>query len=307
MKGLKLLRNSQGLRVIRLHYSADSRKDPETTEGKKWIDKKSNSYLGGKTSLDWRREMEIDFTAGRGELVFGFLPSIEEEIFIDPFRLDSSYKFYGGLDWGTRNPTAFIVVAESIEKEFFVVWEHYEEEKTALEVAKAIHRCPFYPMLEWIAYDPSMATENQNRKDVFTSIIEIMQDQEEMGKYVLNNLMPSHGRSDVDFIEKLKLLWNREFPTPKIFKTCYDTITELRGLKYPERREKTNETEKILDKNNHAWDAMKYVFMSHPWALQQKHEYKKGTLGYLNKMAELAEMSAAQNGRSVQEEFNDVY
>lgn len=297
-----------GHRVIRLHYSADPAKSPLTPDGKAWVENEANKYLGGMSSLLWRREMEIDFGAGSGELIFPEFYEMEDVLTCDPFDLDPNvYNFFGGFDWGTRNPYSFHVYAESPDHQFFSVWELYGERHPVPEVSKLIRQCPYYNLLQWIAADPSIWTENIPKKDSFASIASMMQDEDEVGDFVVDKLTPAHDRSDVSGINKFKSMWSVTPPRFVIFRNCVNQISEFKNLKYPERKETTNETEKILDKNNHTWDDAKYFLLSHPYAKAMEEKPKYGSIGYINRMTHLAAEMAAQTGRTTQEEFYDLY
>ena len=296
-----LTRNAQGHRVIRLHYSADPEKNAA------WVEKDSAKIPGGTSSLMGRREMEIDFSAGSGELVFPEFYDMEEDIVCDPFRLDDTYNFYGGFDWGVRNPTSFHVYAEAQDGTCYSVFEYYDIGQTVQVVAQAIRECPYYDRLQWIAADPSIWTENQLRKDGFTSVAAMMNDEDEVGKHIVDKLMPAHDRSDVAGVTKFKSMWGQRPLKFRIFRNCVNQISEFKNLKYPERRERTNETEKLLDKNNHSWDDAKYFVLSHPIGQVMEDKPKFGTIRYLNSITETAVEMAKVSGRTVQEEFNELY
>lgn len=306
--GILLKRNRQGHRVIRLHYSADPAKNPDTEQGRKWFEAETAKYLGGVNDLKWRQEMEIDFSAGSGELVFPEFAEREHEMYtIDGLVLPDGTLFYAGFDWGTRNPTAFIVFAHLPDNRTYAIWEYYASRQTVKEVAEAIHECPFYSRLEWIASDPTIWSNNVAKKDGFTSIAEMMLDPEIVGRFIIDRLMPAHGRSDETMINTLRNLWNSPQPSFKIFKSCVNLRQELKSLKYPDRREKINEVEKILDKNNHAFDATKYFFLSHPQHKQLVKKIPFGTGVYLNAAASLAEKTSIETGEPVQDVFNRIY
>ena len=295
-------RNKQGHTVVRLHYSADPDKNPETAAGKNWFDKMSGRYLGSTASLGWRREYEIDFKAGSGELVFPDF--LNWDTVIDSFPIPDTYNLYGGLDWGSRNPVSFHVYAESPDQQFYSIWEYYEKgnQTNVFEVSKMMkHLCPYYDRLQWIAYDPSMNSENQQRKDGNISIIRMFQEEVAEADRV-DKLMSASGRSDMLAIQFFKTLFiSNRF---KFFRECVRQIDEFTNLKYPERTERTNEPEKILDKDNHSWDEAKYFILSHPSAQIVKEKLKYGTIGYINKVSALANEIASQTGESIQTVFN---
>lgn len=311
VKGLTIKKNRAGITVIRLHYSADPDKDPDTEKGKEWFDRAIQMYPGGVNSLGWRREMEIDPNAGVGELVFPEFAEKEREILCDPFLVDGKYRLYGGMDWGARNPVAFYVVAYGPDEVFYVIWEYQEslylENKSIYDVAKNIkQRCPYYDRLEWIAADPTMWTENQARKDGFTSNARMFFE-DLPPELKIDKLMPAHHRSDMLFVQKLKGYWSEPPYRVLVSKQCPQLIQEYRNLRYPPRIETVNEAEKILDKNNHGWDATKYLILSHPASGTAKTERKLGTYGYLNECSMAAERIARETGRSRDEVFREIY
>lgn len=300
--GLRKEKNSSGHPVFFLHYSADPAKNED------WANKEATKYVdGGRNSIRWRGEMEMDFEAGSGELVFSTFSAREHEICIDPFKLDETYVLYGGMDWGTRNPTSFHVYAESLDKKFYAVWEYYAERQPPMAVAEAIRACPYYDRLQWIAADPAMFSLNVAKKDGFTSISEMLMDEDTVGVNTIDKLIPAHSRSDETMINVMKNAWAKDKPDFYFFKNCPKLITEIRNLKHPEYRGQTNPTEKIIDKNNHAWDDMKYFRLSHPFAAVVEEKPKFGTVAYLNEISDLAQRAAERSGRSVQEEFNNLW
>ena len=44
--------------IIKVHYSADPAKSPDTEEGRKWLANELKNYAGGLNDPIWRREME---------------------------------------------------------------------------------------------------------------------------------------------------------------------------------------------------------------------------------------------------------
>ncbi len=306
MDGILIKKNKQGHTVIRLHYTADPDKNPGKA-GKEWFDQESRKYIGGVTDLKWRREMEIDFSAGSGELVFPSFMELENEIVVEPFAPSPTWAYYAGLDWGTRNPTSFHVYAIDPDGNVYCVWELYGAGMTVKTVAEGIKTCPFYASLEWIACDPTMFSTTVIKKDGFTSIIEMLSDSESVGQYTIDKLMPAHNRSDESMINLMQQMFATRPIKFKIFNTCPFIINEYRNLKRPERKGFVNETEKIVDKDNHAWDDSKYFFLSHPVGYGQQTFIKRDTIEYINKITQMAEMAARNKGTSVQEEFNYLY
>ena len=106
-RGVKLTKNSSGHQVLWLHYSADPAKDPATSAGKRWVDAEKKRIMADINPQKWRAEYEMDFNAGVGDLVFPTLMRDKPKLTFDTIKLDDSFVYYGGLDWGTKNNTAF--------------------------------------------------------------------------------------------------------------------------------------------------------------------------------------------------------
>ena len=66
MRGLTVRETSLGWRVVRLHYTADPDKDPNTERGKQWYGPARKRMSAAR----WQKEMEIDYGAMGGRLCF---------------------------------------------------------------------------------------------------------------------------------------------------------------------------------------------------------------------------------------------
>ena len=118
-KGIHSGISSEGIKVIRIHYSADPEKDPDTERGAKWLKTELQGYRG-KTDPRWRKEMEIDFEAHGGQLLFPYLLEHQQKIFVKPQGVEG-LRLTAGLDYGTRNPSAFEVLGADYDKNIKVV------------------------------------------------------------------------------------------------------------------------------------------------------------------------------------------
>jgi hypothetical protein len=310
VRGLQLKRNKDGHAVLRLHYTADPDKDPDTEKGRKWYENSSSQYIGGVNSLLWRREMEIDFKAGSGELVFANFTDLEEKILVNPFMAGDNYDIYAGMDWGRRNPIAIVVYAANRDVNgnliMTAIWEYYDVGKTVTNVAAALKVCPYYNRIKWISADPMMWTENQQKKDGFTSIARMFyEDVPEDLK--IHKLVPGRSRSDMLFIEKVEKFWMSNPVRFRIAKNCTHTIQEFRNLRYPERHENVNEPEKILDKDNHCFDSSKYCLMSHPEFREKTKLPKPNTMRFLNMVDKNARSIMIDKGVSYEYAYRIAY
>ena len=139
MKGVSDYITKDGLRVVKVHYSADPDKDVTTPEGKKWMAKALLGYPGGLEGAKWRREMEIDFNAQGGQLVFPQMEEHRDRILISPIKeIPDKWKLYGGFDYAGRGTTAFVVIAHDKKNDdYYCIHEYYM--KTAGYVATCDH------------------------------------------------------------------------------------------------------------------------------------------------------------------------
>lgn len=301
--------NSQGITVLTLHYSCDPDKDPSTETGKKWLEAAARDYRGGTNSPDWRQEMEIDFTISKGTVVFEYLPQMEQNLRFSITDKSPAFwdlcKFYAGMDWGIQNNAAFTVVAEDPTGKFWVVWEWCDKNQSPEAVAKAVRECPFFDRLQWIAADPTMWNDNQARKDGYTSFARILA--EEIPDHLQLNLMAAHGRNDNAMVTKLHAWFNLPDPKIRVSYACPNYWQELKNLKWQEAQIGKNSPEKIVDKDNHQWDSVKYIILSHPTAAVIEEKLPHGTLGHLNEVAEAARRIAEETGEDYQTLFYDLY
>jgi hypothetical protein len=298
---IPIRRNKEGHAIATLHYSCDPSKNNEA-----WISNTEKMYLGGRNSALWRREMELDYGAGGGELVFPTFPEMERHIVVDPYEIPVASSLYGGLDWGLVNPCSFHVYEYSITGVWTAVWEWYQKDVPSIEAAcQAIRLCPYYDSIEWIACDPTMYKEDQYTQTGKTSIASLFLQQPE--NLLVDKLMPAHYRSDALMVEHVRSMWNRSPVTFRMSRLCPNLISEYRNLKFQTAREGMNSSEKLVNADNHAWDDSKYARLSHPSYKTIDKKDKAGTIGAYNKTAERARQIAADTGRDVQEVFYDIY
>lgn len=121
--------STEGVQVVRIHFSADPLKNPDTVEGAAWLQRELEGYRG-KTDPRWRKEMEIDFEAHGGQLLYPYMLENEKYLYVTPRNVEGMYKV-AGLDYGTRNPSAFEVLA--VGDDIAVCYEYYEPPKKPSE------------------------------------------------------------------------------------------------------------------------------------------------------------------------------
>ncbi|HEV2962627.1 MAG TPA: hypothetical protein VG649_12430 [Candidatus Angelobacter sp.] len=279
--GLTQRRTRRGTAVMRVHYSADPERGPE------WVAQERKKYS---SKGAWDREQEIIHEAGGGERVFAEVFSQwSEKIIIDSpgFQPSPYWKRIGGFDHGKANPTAALVGYVDFDGVIYLTGEYYQpgfsprQHRPFLESLRGFLQAEVYA-------DPSIFYRNQAQGDgSFRAIAELYTEEG------ITNLLPALQNNELLGIERILSHWlnleGRE-PTLKILcprsmrdiqrpiyglhnDGCPNLLWELRQA----RREELsagqllhrNPTERIVDKNNHLRDCLKYLCLSLPEPTQK--------------------------------------
>ena len=281
MKGISDYITKDGLRVVKVHYSADPDKDVSTTEGKKWMAKALLGYPGGLEGAKWRREMEIDFNAQGGQLVFPQMEEFRERIYIPPFKeMPDNWHLYGGFDYAGRGTTAFVVIAHDRKNDdYYCVYEYYKKNAGYVATCDHIKNYEHYYMLDWMVADPSMWAKTQERSGV-TDLVSMAQLFSEQGVHFIKGARGG----DTEFAELInEQMWGKmnkkkgahTNPRYRILQTCNNHWSEMSQWRYSEWANATgqhkNVKKSMVDKNNHTIDAAKYVFkmLSSNWMAEK--------------------------------------
>lgn len=94
--GVRGWTTGEGWLVLRLHYTAD----PERASDE-WIKDQLKGYRGGMEGRDWRREMEIDFSAYAGDPVY---PAFDATDAVKVTNYNPHLPLWRGWDFGYRHP-----------------------------------------------------------------------------------------------------------------------------------------------------------------------------------------------------------
>lgn len=276
MKGFEEYTSNAGFHVVRIHYSADPDRDPDTPIGAAWREAESKGIPGGINSAQWRREQEIDWNAGGGELVFPHFNLYQHKIVIAPFVIPETWSVYASYDYGHRNPCCFMCIAVDHDGNQYICWELYGSGMGYREQARRIRGskkygfsgCPYWDRLETLPLaDPSIwaQTQNQQNEEETKSLAQLFYELPDEERIFFT---PGKAGGDITVAEKIRgHLWSPEElakgeqPILKIFANCDSTIREFRNLRYEDWSSammvNRNMRESIVDKNNHAWDAYK--------------------------------------------------
>lgn len=285
MKGVEHYTSGSGFRVIRIHYTADHDKDPTTPQGADWFRRETSSLVGGIKSSSWRSEMEIDWHATGGELVFPQFEAYKSNIVVAPFSIPETWSLYGSFDYGHRNPSAFYIHAIDYDGNVWTVWEYYRAGDGYRDTARAIRACPYYGRLSYLPIaDPSLWGEDQQTENEVKSVAQLFFELPDHEQVIFAK---GKAGGDVTFAEKINgEFWRAPEEPPKgwkfeprwrIFGNCPSLISELARIRYAEwgsqQQEVKNLREQIVDRDNHAFDSCKYFFtrfFSSPLEKQQE-------------------------------------
>ena len=288
-RGVSTRRTAGGIQVTRFHYSAHPERNPEIHP--EWRASERKLYT---SEAAWQREQEIVDEAGGGELVFAdVLTTYWDKIVITSpdWRPDPRLRVEAGFDHGRTNPTALERIYIDYQGAIYFCGEYYQPGREIWQHAPFIREMADIRKIRACYSDPTIFDAN------------FQQSQEQNGRKggpaerarSVNDLYVEQGiglfspfagdRSDVSFAARLMLHWanleHRE-PTLKIVCRnysekpqpglhnwdCPNLLWELMRTRRIKRSAQQllsrNAAEAIVDKDNHARDAMKYVLMSCP-------------------------------------------
>lgn len=267
-RGIEKWVTPAGVAVLRLHYSADPDKDPETGSGRTWLANELSGYPDGMKGTKWRREMEIDFSIRGKSRVFPNWIEMTRSVVMDPIAVPEHWPIYMGYDYGYREPFAAVFLAFESSSMVYLVDEIYKARCSLFEQAQMIKRNPFWGRVRMIIGDPSIWHRTENVGVRVTTKGDLLREQ---GIHILK------GRKepgvDITFRDLLiSTLWrDLEHPRFKIFSHCKQTIKEFKNVSHRDHiskgaQERNAILEEIISKHVNAWDAIKYVLLSQPIA-----------------------------------------
>lgn len=251
------LRNSNQIQVLTFHWTAHPQKTIE------WYTHESSR----RDVITIAQELDIDYRASGGQLALPQIKLHRNKIIIPPISLDpTDFIFDMGMDYGTTNPSAVGVFARrktmsksQLWPDQYCVWEYYEP-SNAKKISEALRACPYFQFVRHIWADPSVFYNNQSSDDgkAVTNIAAIFQ------KYY-NITLSSGKRGDAFVLQQLRLMWDDASNISFfIFESCPNAIAEFSGLHYTSQSsnmlQRHNASERLVDKNNHFYDAFKYYF-----------------------------------------------
>ncbi|MCU1304541.1 MAG: hypothetical protein JWQ87_4825 [Candidatus Sulfotelmatobacter sp.] len=311
-RGYTTRRTQGGIPVHRLHYSAHPERDPETHPEWKAVERKLYT-----SQASWDREQEIVDEAGGGELVFAdtLLTYWNKIVITDPkWRPEKDWRQEGGFDHGKTNPTALERIYIDYAGTIYFCGEYYQPGKEIWQHAPVIYGMADIRKMAACYADPTIfdMTLQQSQQagkpaERAKSVNELYVEQSIglFSPFVMD-------RSDVSFAARLMAHWanlDEREPTVKIVCRnysekpqfglhnwdCPNLLWELMRTRRvrlsSQQLLSRNAAEAIMDKDNHARDAMKYVLMSHPQAAEKTLEQRAAEA--VKPLAEIGDLTSA--------------
>ena len=283
--GLHVWRTYGGIPVMRIHYAAHPDRDPE--QHPEWKVAERRKYT---SQAAWDREQEIVDEAGGGELVFAdvLVTHWKKIVITDPaWRPDPGWRVEGGFDHGKTNPTALERTYIDFDGNIIYAGEYYQPGREIWQHAPVMKRMPDFARMEPCFADPTIfpmtVQQSQRPGEAIQRAKSIAELYAEQG---IEGFIPfAYDLSDVSFAARMHLHWSdlehrapsvrivcrnyNETPQPGLHPwDCPNLLWELmraRRVKLTAQQLLSrNISEALVDKDNHARDAMKYQVMSHP-------------------------------------------
>lgn len=272
-RGMSEFRTPEGVYGLRIHYTADPDKDPETPIGAAWKrgQLETGAYMGGEKGWRWQQHMEINPQSRAGQVVLPKFRDGEDRIVIAPKRFGAmwNWSFDSGLDWGVRNQAVWLVFGMDPHGYRYLC---HEISVPGGEIGGIPGLCQLiraHPLFDkcngTIASDPSLWNRDQNMAGGLVDKATIFR---ENGV----DLVPARQKGqDADEVLADRLNYHywagcgtQGFdPLLKIFDHCVETIRRLPELMYEDHSEaiasQKSKKETIRDLHTDEWDAMKYA------------------------------------------------
>lgn len=265
---MQLLHESIGLKIVKndvnrfcictLHFTADpAKRDPE------W----RREAAAGLTPEKFAREYLIDYTAVLGSKVFPEITHLKPNIIVPARDFGPDLRYWGGFDYGTRNPSSFHVYT-ILDGITYSVFELFRPCPNIPAFVADMKQFPYWSKLRYIAADPSLWSPSQQQQ--LGNLVSI---QDLFYQEGVKNLIK--GRNDIGaedaWIAMVRNAWrNPDDVSFKISEACPNQIREFETAVYVNQSERQLLTsayrETIADVDNHSLDDCKYFMLSKPSA-----------------------------------------
>lgn len=183
------------------------------------------------------REVLAEWRARTGLVFKNYLDCVKE------FTVPEGAIWYRTIDWGFENPFACLCVAYAGDRLY--VWDEYYYERRSLEQ----HAVVFRNMDHQIDIHYNLADPADPRSIIDFANLRPRVKGAWIRNYKKGNIVPT-----IDLLRRCM-----ENDRVWIHPRCTNLITEGGKYRYPKKSEMRNFTENPIDKDNHGWDALRYL------------------------------------------------
>lgn len=311
-RGLAKFKTSEGTYGLRVHYSADPDKDPETDLGYKWKmgQLQSGAFEGGEHGWRWQQHMEINPLSRAGTLCIPAFRDIERQIVIPDLNPSQTlgWSFDAGLDWGAQNNAVFLVFGIRPDNRRFLLWEVSapgNELGGIVGFCDYMQDCPWFERVNGnIQSDPSLWNKDQGsaQNRFMRSKASIF---EECGVELVPARLKGQSADEIG-LERLNYhYWRDPYyadfePIFFICENAKNTIKNFPNLVYEEYSEATRHEHQLKEtmKDLHVdeWDAFKYAEVATEDPPRYSPRPKSGTYGWFKHQYELRAVAKKESG-----------
>lgn len=222
-----------------IHYTQVS-----TLDNKKFLDKYSPNFIPNLIQNLTEKKLKGALYGEWGSHDLQVFQNFNAELnVIDPFMPEDHMRGAIGGDYGYRNPTALVWGAMDYDGNIIIYDEFYAAEQSTDEIAINSKRHGRLP----VVFDYSTKRPDRDGKSVWTDLVNLSVPLIECNKDELRNI--SHVNA---LFKKCQLF---------ITRNCVNLIREIRNYHWEKVRVGNNKnmSEKPVDKDNHAIDALLYL------------------------------------------------
>jgi hypothetical protein len=272
------------------------------------------------SQASWDREQEIADNAGGGELVFAdaLITHWNKIVISNPdWRPDPRWRIEAGFDHGKTNPTAFERAYIDDEGTIIFCGEYYVPGREVWQHAPALKQMADVRKVRVAYSDPTIFDATMQQSNQPTQAGKAAERAKSINDLYIEQgielFSPFFGdRSDISFAARLMQHWSNldtrepsvkivcrnycEKPNPGLHNwDCPNLLWELmrtRRVKLTAQQLLSrNTSEAIVDKDNHARDACKYILMSRPEP--RVKTFRERTLEVTRPLAEQGDLISA--------------
>lgn len=259
--------HDSGFLVVQIHYTADPAK--RTPEWYRWA-------RAGTPQEDWDQDYELKWDAKAGKPA---IPQIgkgplsrRSEIVVPFFRPPLHWVRFSSHDYGTTNPYSCHFHAISPDGVGYTYWEHYAVAPLGVHLDAIKAHEDFHRLRVMILDRSCWAQTQQATETVEGRSMHMTRSVEELHRLQGVYCIPAAAPDDRVRIERIQEVWPPIVPNqplgairwhvmdncPHLLRECEGSVWEK--LSYTQKQ-KRNDPEKLVDKDNHAFDEFCYALL----------------------------------------------